>query len=161
RSKLGRHPGLCCGVLAGLFSQHAGVGGASVAGQFRTAITSVERKFRAFTGMSGRRWRRAFVVLQVSLSFVLAGAAFLSLESYFHLSRSASGYNTYRMVATHLTVPLDRLCSQVPSQTENHAAGTSPASDAKAGAPENNSCAQSFGAFETAILAEVRALPAV
>jgi hypothetical protein len=115
----------------------------------------------AFTGMSGRRWRRAFVVLQVSLSFVLAGAALLSLESYFHLSRSGAGYDTERTVAAHLTVPFGLLCSQVPSPAANNSSGTTPASNAKAGAPENDSCAQSLGAFEAAIIAEVRALPDV
>jgi ABC-type antimicrobial peptide transport system permease subunit len=58
----------------------------------------------------GRVLRRFFVALQVSLSFILAVGAILSLQSFLKLTRADVGYNTERVFTAHLNLPAEDLC---------------------------------------------------
>jgi putative ABC transport system permease protein len=99
-----------CGIAFGVvpaFSATRVSPGASLKGDGRTA--SVSR--------AGRRWRRALIVNEVALAFVLLSSAGLLIQSFYRMQRADPGF----MAANVLTAGLPVADSQFSSRTEMNA----------------------------------------
>jgi putative ABC transport system permease protein len=118
------------------------------------------------TSARGRVLRRSFVVLQVSLAFILTVGAVLSLQSFLNLTQTDLGYNTEGVFAAHLNFPAEQLCrAPSVSQEENLGSNKKSKSPTRSSAVgirvADDACRERLLSLQSQVLRAAGALPYV